>query len=166
LNGYKLIGDEDGLHLRKGNFEFTFDRTIKSGNGFILGVEMMRTTSNRETAAVALAAGTKVKYERFHGMVGHLGETRVRAMAKHLGIILTGQASRCEDCAVSKARQANLNKETENTSETPGERLCFDISSIKGKSIGGARFWLLVVDEATGHSWSYLLKKKASCPKL
>ena len=34
-------------------------------------------------------------------------------------------------------------------SVVPGERLCIDISSIKAKSYGGNKFWLLVVDECT-----------------
>jgi hypothetical protein len=39
-------------------------------------------------------------------------------------------------------------------------RLYVDISSIKGKSFGGARFWALVVDDFYGYCWSYFLKRK------
>ena len=37
----------------------------------------------------------------------------------------------------------------------------FDVSSIKAKSLGGAKFWLLVMDDATGYVWSYFIKKKS-----
>jgi hypothetical protein len=39
--------------------------------------------------------------------------------------------------------------------------LGFDISSIKDVSLGGLKFWLLVVDEATDMCWSFFLKQKS-----
>eukprot|EP00977_Amphora_coffeiformis_P021979 scaffold10145_cov84-Amphora_coffeaeformis.AAC.1 len=53
-----------------------------------------------------------------------------------------------------------MNKTNDSKTDVPGERLYFDISSIKGESAGGKKFWLLVVDEATGFPWSFFLKKK------
>ena len=35
------------------------------------------------------------------------------------------------------------------------------MSSIKAKSYGGAKFWLLVMDDATGFIWSFFLKYKS-----
>ena len=40
-----------------------------------------------------------------------------------------------------------------------------DISSIKGDSYGGKKFWLLIVDEATDNCWSYFLKQKSDAAK-
>ena len=42
----------------------------------------------------------------------------------------------------------------------PGEKVFFDLSSIKYKSLGVARFWLLFVDEYTGFKRSYFLRTK------
>ena len=51
----------------------------------------------------------------------------------------------CEDCIIGKARQKNLPKVDDTKKATkPGERMSFDISSIKNVSFGGAKFWLLV----------------------
>ena len=36
-----------------------------------------------------------------------------------------------------------------------------DISSIKAVSAGEAKFWILVVDEATDMKWSYFVKLKS-----
>ena len=36
----------------------------------------------------------------------------------------------------------------------------FDVSSIKARSYGGAKYWLLVMDDATGFIWSYFIKFK------
>ena len=67
----------------------------------------------------------------------------------------------------AKAKQANVPKtvEEEKRSKTSGERLCFDVSSIKAKSFGGSKFCLLIVDDATGFAWSYFLKKKSEVPE-
>ena len=43
---------------------------------------------------------------------------------------------------------------------TPGERFYVDMSSIKGTSFGGAKFWALVVDDHSSYYWSCFLKKK------
>ena len=45
--------------------------------------------------------------------------------------------------------------------EKPGERIYFNISSIKYKSFGGSKFWLLFVDECTGFKMSYFLNSKS-----
>ena len=54
-----------------------------------------------------------------------------------------------------------MNRELQEKSTTPGERLFLDISSVKTTSIGGAKFWLLVQDDATDMCWSFFLKKKS-----
>jgi transposase InsO family protein len=38
--------------------------------------------------------------------------------------------------------------------------LYVDISSIKGTSFGGAKFWALIIDDFLSYCWSYFLKKK------
>jgi hypothetical protein len=38
--------------------------------------------------------------------------------------------------------------------------LYVDISSIKGTSFGGAKFWALIIDNFLSYCWSYFLKKK------
>ena len=69
----------------------------------------------------------------------------------------------CSHCAEGKAKAAAIPKtvEDEKRSKKPGERLAFDVSSIKARSYGGAKYWLLVMDDATGFIWSYFLKFKS-----
>ncbi len=96
-------------------------------------------------------------------MLGHCGEEKTRAVAKYYGVKLSGEFTPCPDCAKAKAKQANVPKSIpdEKRSKIPGERLFFDISSIKSRSFGGTKFWLLIVDDATGFAFSYFLKKKS-----
>jgi hypothetical protein len=53
-----------------------------------------------------------------------------------------------------------VNKEWKGGSTTPGEQLYVDISSIKGNSFRGAKFWALIVDDYSSYCWSYYLKRK------
>jgi transposase InsO family protein len=78
---------------------------------------------------------------------------------------LTGKFNACADCAIGKARQKNLNKLWTNGSKVPGERLYVDISSIRGESYGGAKYWALVVDDCTDFCWSFFLKAKSDLKK-
>eukprot|EP00980_Cylindrotheca_fusiformis_P026527 scaffold16354_cov75-Cylindrotheca_fusiformis.AAC.1 len=53
----------------------------------------------------------------------------------------------------------------EQKTKVAGERFGFDVSSVKTRSIGGAKFWLLIVDHATDMSWSNFLKAKSEVPE-
>jgi hypothetical protein len=66
----------------------------------------------------------------------------------------------CDNCATAKARQKNLRKSTDKKSEIAGKRLFIDISFVKGKSYSGSKYWLLVLDDFTDHTWSYFLTAK------
>jgi transposase InsO family protein len=77
------------------------------------------------------------------------------------GFGFTGQFEVCEDYAIAKARQKNINKVWSGSSNIPGERLYADISSIQERSFGGSKFWALVVDDFTDYCWSFVLKNKS-----
>jgi hypothetical protein len=57
------------------------------------------------------------------------------------GLKLKGDFKVCEDCAVAKARQKNLNKDWKGGSQVSGE------SSIRDESYGGSCFWDLLIDD-------------------
>ena len=48
---------------------------------------------------------------KFHEMIGHCGVDRLKKTAQVHGLKLKGDFKVCEDCAVTKARQKNLNKD-------------------------------------------------------
>jgi hypothetical protein len=45
----------------------------------------------------------------------------------------------------------NVNKNWLGSSNLPGERLYVDISLMKERSIGGSKFWALIVDDYTDY---------------
>jgi len=128
---------------------------LETPNGYVLGVHLQRLTSG-----LALASVNQTNVTELHKRLGHPGEERLRATAHNLNMELTGNLKPCEDCAVSKARQKNILKVNTNRSKIAGERLYIDLSGIKARSLGGSKYWVLIVDDATGMKWSYFIKTK------
>jgi transposase InsO family protein len=54
-----------------------------------------------------------------------------------------------------------VNKNWLGSSNLPGERLCVDISSMKERSFGGAKFWTLILDDYTDYCWSFVMENKS-----
>ena len=106
-----------------------------------------------EMAAPVLTIGD-FDVNHFHELLGHPSEAKTKLVAKYYyyGVELTGTFNTCAACAKAKAKQADVPKMLEKgkRSNKPGERLSFDVSSIKTLSYGGTKYWLLVMDDATG----------------
>jgi hypothetical protein len=77
------------------------------------------------------------------------------------GFNSSGNFETCERRAIAMVRQKNVNKNWLGSSNVPGERLYIDISSIKERSFGGAKFWDLIVDDCTDYCWSFVMKNKS-----
>ena len=86
-----------------------------------------------------------------------------RSTAASRGIKVTGTPVPCRVCAISKARQKAVPKATIPRSKIIGERLFVDITSPHPQthSIGGAKDWLVVLDDATDNAWNFFLPKKS-----
>ena len=98
-----------------------------------------------------------------HHIFGHPSEATTKSTVKKYGWTLTGNLEKCDECTLAKIRQRNLNKEATPSSKK-GERLYLeyiDISSIKKRSYGGSKFWVLIVDDFTKMKWSLFLKNKS-----
>ena len=55
----------------------------------------------------------------------------------------------------AKAKMKPINKVTLKRETVPGRTLYIDISLVKRKSKGGAKFWLQIADGATPKKWSF-----------
>jgi hypothetical protein len=111
------------------------------------------------------STSTVQAYEHIHNVLGHPGEQTTKVTANNLGIkIRKDPIDTCVDCAISKARQKNIKQVSKNQATSKGERIALDILSIKTKSFGGAKFWLMIQDEFTGYFWSHFLKNKSDLP--
>ena len=146
------------INLRKGNFQIAFDKVFETKTGFISGVDIIQ--RNNSLAQAALDAGKEVNINDFHQRIGHPSEEIVRKTAENLGLKLTGKFIKCENCAISKARRKNVNKQIAERSSRKGDRFFIDISSINSESVSGRKYWLLVVDDNSDFCFSYFLKSK------
>jgi hypothetical protein len=128
----------------------------------VSGIKM--TTYDHSVAYLSKGSLTAIKeidVNKFHEMIGHCGVDRLKKTTNIHGLKLKGEIKVCEDCALAKARQRNVNKDWKGGSQVPGERVYLDISSIKGESYGGSCFWALVIDDHTDYCWSLFLKAKS-----
>jgi hypothetical protein len=62
---------------------------------------------------------------------GHYGLETLKNTARMYGFRFTGQFELCEDCAIAKSRQKNINKAWSGSSNIPEEKLYVDISSFQ-----------------------------------
>jgi hypothetical protein len=141
-------------------FKLAFDKKIRTKTGYVGAVEILPLEEDEIAAAVLEGAA---EINKFHELLGHVSEEKARAVAKYYGVKLVGKFNPCSACAEAKARQKNIPKvvSDDRKCDIVGERLHMDISSIKEKSFGGAKYWLLVLDEATGYAFSFFLKRKS-----
>ena len=91
--------------------------------------------------------GAVREINEYHKAFGHPPETITHETAHAEGVLLKGKFKPCEDCALGKARQANVSKRFVPRSSNRGEQLFLDISSPSTRSMGGKWHWLLVVDD-------------------
>jgi transposase InsO family protein len=95
-----------------------------------------------------------------HDKLGHVGETVLRKTMKHLGYTVTGTLKSCDACRMAKARAKGVKKQTETRSTIPGERMYIDITGPFSTSLGGSKYWVQVVDDATRMGFTYFMKKR------
>jgi len=159
--GFSLGNRGKIITLTKGNHEIKFDRNISTKSGWLGAVKMVPRKDERMSVP-KLKKDTKIDVRIFHEVLGHVGDDVTKETALYCGLKIQGSMHPCGDCLKAKARQKNIFNNNEATrSVIAGERLGFDISSIKNLSLGGSKYWLLVVDEATDMCWSFFLKQKS-----
>ena len=103
----------------------------------------------------------KIFISKFHQNIGHTGEDFLKPTANYMKLRLIGRLPPCEVCAQAKIRQRNIPKKKMKKLRTrPGYRVFMDICSFKQVSRGGNRHWLIVVDEFSDCTCSFILKRK------
>jgi len=163
-SGWKCQGqytDKAGLHVaftKKGQHPLIFDRLIRSGQSFLLGVKMKR-LFNQVNAMTS--KGSKMTRQKMHQLLGHCGHDVSNMTAKAMGVELSGTFRPCLNCAEEKIRKNVIPKESHNKATEPGGRIFLDISSMKTSSLGGNKHWLLAVDEASGFKKSWFMGRKS-----
>ena len=127
--GFELSSKGLEVKIKKGSFEFIFDKVGQTtGGGFLMGVEIVPRVAN--TAMInqnETIKARKMDIHAAHHMFRHSSQATTIATAKYYGWELTGKWNGCSDCTMAKIRQTNLNKNSEAT-KTKGERLRVNIT--------------------------------------
>jgi hypothetical protein len=161
--GFKVSNDGFVVSLNYKHVKLTFDRVIHATDGCVTGVLMKPILSD----IINVFANASISNERIydinhlHNFFGHCGQEILNKKIKMYGFKSSGSFGTCEQCAIAKAQQKNVNKNWLGSSNLPGERLYVDISSIKERRIGGAKFWALIVHDYTDYYWSFVMKNKS-----
>ena len=150
-NGCILEGSKNKLVIKKDSKEYFFDHKIKSGKGVLFGIKISTNSSYKDKKQPQRVSDIM----KYHEHLGHASEAMTRSTASRMNVKLKGNFTYCDGCSQGKMRQKNISKKKIKQSEIPGERLFLDISSIKYTSLGGARFWVLMMDDCSGYLTSF-----------
>ena len=123
---------------------------FKSGDGELVGLKIELGKIKR----VNLLIGST------HAILGHPSNELTNKTAGKIGLKGIHVKATCESCIKAKQKQKNIPKYVDFKATEPGGKVFFDLSSIEYKSLGGAKFWLLFVDEYTIFKKSYFLRTK------
>jgi hypothetical protein len=159
-NGWNISNKGVEIKFSKGKTEIVFDRIIKASKGLVVGVEILSRTD--AMAHIMLDRGKSIDMNILHTALGHLSQEVTKKTAEYYDLKITGTFKPCSDCQTAKSKQNTVTKESETRSTIPGERLFINTSSVKAKSFGNSKFWLLVVDDCTDVAWSAFLSKKSN----
>jgi hypothetical protein len=142
----------------------TFDRIIHATDGCVTGVLMKPIMSNNINRFANASIRNERSYDinHLHTLFGHRCQEILNNTIKMYGFKPSDNFDTCEQCAIAKTQQKNVNKNWLGSSNLSGERLYVDISSVKERSIGGAKFWDLIVDDYTDYCWSFELNNKTN----
>ena len=145
--------------------KITFDKIINCPSGHLIGINLKPSPIKSEAVgAVATMTGSKLTYALAHWRLGHMNKNEVKSTAAKYGWKImdmeTASDKPCPHCATAKIRQTNINKESGTRATKPGERLFVDISSVNGTSLGGSKFFALIIDQYSSFKWGLFLKTK------
>jgi hypothetical protein len=130
------------ISLTYKHVKLTFDRVTHATDCCVTGVKMKPILSDNingfSNASISIERSFAINH--LHKVFGHCDQEILNNTIKMYGFKSSGNFDTCEQFAIAKARQKNVNKKWLGSSNLPGERLYVDISSIKERSIGGAKF--------------------------
>jgi hypothetical protein len=148
-----------------------FDNVFHNGSGRILGIKIPPYNKAHVNVPQIQYARASVElanrsHATFHQQLGHPNDQIVRKTAPSMCVFLSGTPQPCTSCALCKSQRKAIPKQAKTHATTRGYRLAIDLSSTSTVSFGGAKFWLLIQDEFTGHIWSLFLAHKSELPEI
>jgi hypothetical protein len=160
--------------LNEGNVSATWSKsalTLQNEQGATLAVKkaedgmlyfLAKPAKGEEDGKTAKKKSMDV--DEAHEKYAHMGERMLRKTMGKFGYELTGVMKACDGCMQAKAKSKAVNKVTKTESTCPGERLFLDISGPFAPSVGGSRYDVKLVDQASRKTWGGKIKRKLQVP--
>jgi hypothetical protein len=96
--------------MSKGNVTFTFDKVVRTKNGFVPGIKLFPVWGDVGTLVLETKKHEIIDVNNFHKILGHCGEVNARLTGKAYGYEVTGKFDVCEAYSIGRARQENIKK--------------------------------------------------------
>ena len=146
--------DHEGANMLDGG---VFFRKEKLGN-YVEATRVARHGKPPALAASVLRPGRQrcIDVNDLHCFLGHAHDAILRDTARQMGIKVTGRLGYCDGCAGGKGIHKAVAKSTSCRAEKRMQRLYVPTSA------GGARYCLMIVDDATNLGWQIFLPDKST----
>ena len=132
--GFKITGNGHRISIEKASMSYTSDQCIKSSDRELIGLEI-------EPGKIEYAS---LHIGSTHNILGHPSNDLTYLAAEKMGLKRIHMKATCESCIKAKQKQDNVPKYIDFKADEPGGKVSFNLSSIKYKRLGGAKFWLLL----------------------
>jgi hypothetical protein len=170
--GHKIAGNKkDGITVQKGSRVIKFDIKVKTPKGVLWCAYIKWPEANGEIAAGVsdnqpkeivnvLPPAIKMNIKQAHSILGHSSKDTTRWTAAALNMLITrGTLKTCKSCAISKAKQKNLNQKSEGKKASKfNDWVYHDIATVKegneDKKPGWKTVWHITAEETVNFKWS------------
>jgi hypothetical protein len=109
-NGFNLSNDGKIIKLSKGNVILTFDKVVRTKNGFVPGIRLLQVLDDIGTSDLESKKRDTIDVNNLHKTLDHCSEVNSRFTGKAYGYEVTDKFDVCEACSIAKARQKNIKK--------------------------------------------------------
>jgi hypothetical protein len=108
--GFNLSNDGEIIKLSNGNVTLTFDKVMRTKNGFVPEIKLLQVLGDVGTSILGTKKRDTIDVNNLHKILGHCGEVNARLTGKAYGYEVTGEFDVCEACSIAKARQKTSTK--------------------------------------------------------
>jgi hypothetical protein len=95
-HGFNLRNDGKIIKLSKGNVTLTFDKVVRTKNGFTSEIKLFPVLGDVGTSVLETKKRETIDVKNLHKILGHCGEVNTRLTGKPYGYEVTSKFDICE----------------------------------------------------------------------
>jgi hypothetical protein len=162
--GATVSANSETMNLTKGNLKIIAEK--EKGNNGMYYVTGERSAPYEQGLAAVNKAPKSIDVNVAHELLGHARGTSLVKLAKTANWKLTGTLTKCEACALAKGKARSVSKAPAERASEAGTRLYTDLSGPYKSSLGGNKYWAIIVDDYSRMKWSYFIPEKSAIGKV